>query len=226
MIKIKNRYNLSIKENIFLAKKTLVASIYNSARLEGIDVTFPDTKTILDGVAVGNMNPDDLQTILNLRNAWRYVLDRISEPLTLDLARGVNARVSYNESLEWGVLRTGEVGIGGTDWRPPVPIERDVLGAMEQTLRGDGFDSETDRALTLWGWMMRSQLFWDGNKRTAGISVNHYMISNGLGVLSVPVQEIANFNRALTAFYESGDCGPFKEYAHNACIHGLEKSEG
>ena len=34
-------YNLTINENIFLAKKILVNSIYNSAKLEGINITFP-----------------------------------------------------------------------------------------------------------------------------------------------------------------------------------------
>ena len=31
---IKDRYNLTLKENIFLAKKTIVETIYNSAKLE------------------------------------------------------------------------------------------------------------------------------------------------------------------------------------------------
>jgi Fic family protein len=190
---MQNKYRLTPKENIFLAKKILVVSIYNSAHLEGINVTFPDTQTIIDGATVPNMNTDDLQVILNLRNAWKYTLDRIEEPLTLDLTLGINARVSYNESLDWGNLRRGEIGI-----------------------------SETDRALTFWAWAMRTQLFWDGNKRTAGIAANHYMIFHGLGVISVPVKEIANFNRALTAFYDSNDYVPFKSYAYESCIHGMQ----
>jgi hypothetical protein len=57
------------------------------------------------------MNTDDLQVILNLRNAWKYTLDHIDEPLTLDLMSEINARASYNKSLDWGNLRTGEIGI-------------------------------------------------------------------------------------------------------------------
>ncbi|MDR1622374.1 MAG: hypothetical protein LBS00_08375, partial [Synergistaceae bacterium] len=102
---MQDKYKLTPKENIFLAKKILVVSIYNSARLEGINVTFPDTQTIIDGVTVPNMSTDDLQVILNLRNAWKYTFDRIEEPLTFDLILGINARVSYNESLDWGHLR-------------------------------------------------------------------------------------------------------------------------
>jgi hypothetical protein len=47
------------------------------------------------------------------------------------------------------------------------------------------------------------------------------MISHGLGVISVPVEEIADFNRALTAFYDSNDYVTFKAYAYKSCIHGM-----
>jgi Fic family protein len=219
---MQNKYKLTPKENVFLAKKILVVSIYNSAHLEGINVTFPDTQTIIDGVTVSNMSTDDLQVILNLRNAWKYTLDHIEEPLTLDLMLGINARVSYNESLDWGNLRTGEIGISGTNWRPPIPHKAEALKTIDQIFHGDGFECETDRALTFWAWAMRTQLFWDGNKRTAGIAANLYMISHGLGVISVPVKEIANFNRALTAFYDSDDYVTFGSYAYESCIHGMQ----
>lgn len=221
---MQDKYKLTPKENIFLAKKILVTSIYNSAHLEGINVTFPDTQTIIDGVTVPNMNTDDLQTILNLRNAWKYTLDHIGEPLTLDLMLKINARVSYNESLDWGNLRSGEIGIGGTNWRPPIPQKNEALETIEHFLHGDNFECETDRALTFWAWAMRTQPFWDGNKRTASIAANHYMISHGLGIITVPVAEIADFNRALTAFYDSNDYAAFKNYVYEVCVHGLSRN--
>jgi hypothetical protein len=81
LLSMRDKYTLTPKENIFLAKKILVVSIYNSAHLEGINVTFPDTQTIVDGVTVSNMKTDDLQVILNLKNAWKYTFDRIEAPL-------------------------------------------------------------------------------------------------------------------------------------------------
>ena len=41
---MKDKYNLTKQENLFLAKKVLVSNIYNSAKLEGINTTYPDTK--------------------------------------------------------------------------------------------------------------------------------------------------------------------------------------
>ena len=220
---MQDKFSLTRKENIFLAKKLLVRSVYNSALLEGINVTFPDTQTIMDGQTVSNMDVDDLQKIVNLRNAWRYTLGNIGEPTGLDLMKKINAFVSYNESIEWGVLRTGEVGIGGAEWRPPVPQEEDVLRALEKIETDPCCDSDTDRALTLWAYAMRSQLFWDGNKRTALLAANHYMIAHGRGILTVPKEEIPEFNRALVAFYDSEDYAAFKAYAWEHCIQGMSR---
>ena len=89
------------KENVFWAKRNLVDYIYHSARLEGCNVTFPDTQTLLDGVNVGSVTLDDVQTILNLRDAWRYVLSSLDEPFNLDYICGINGHVSRNESLQW-----------------------------------------------------------------------------------------------------------------------------
>ncbi|NLK91376.1 MAG: death-on-curing protein, partial [Clostridiales bacterium] len=62
----KDKYNLTLQQNIFLAKKLIVENIYNSAKLEGCNVTFPDTKTILDGISVANLKMGDVEIILNL----------------------------------------------------------------------------------------------------------------------------------------------------------------
>ena len=47
---MENKYNMTIGQNIFLAKRNLVDNIYSNARLEGLNITFPQTKTILEGI--------------------------------------------------------------------------------------------------------------------------------------------------------------------------------
>ena len=49
---IKNKYNLTLEQNVFLAKRNLLDNVYSNAKIEGINVTFSETKTILDGVNV------------------------------------------------------------------------------------------------------------------------------------------------------------------------------
>ena len=95
-----DKYHLTKEQNIFLAKKVLVESIYNSARLEGINTTLKDTKTVLDGINVGTLRLDEINCTLNLRDAWNFTLSNIDEKIDLDFICKVKSFVSRNESLE------------------------------------------------------------------------------------------------------------------------------
>ncbi len=103
---MEDRYSMTIEQNIFLAKRNLVDNIYANAKMEGLNITFPETKTILEGVNVPNLKIDEIQCILNLRDAWEFVISNIDDEFNLDFICKVNEYVSRNESLEWGKLRT------------------------------------------------------------------------------------------------------------------------
>ena len=106
-----DKYHLTPEQSRFLAKKKWDENVYCGMRMENRAVTFPQTKTILNGVNVPNVQLDDITAILNMRDAWRFLLDTISEPLTLDYICKLNGFIARNEALEWGKLRTGSVGI-------------------------------------------------------------------------------------------------------------------
>lgn len=216
---MKNKYNLSQKENIFLAKKSLVSAIYNSAKLEGINVTFPQTKTILEGVSASGLSVDDIQTILNLRNAWRFLLNHLSDPFNLNFAKKINGYVAYNESLDWGVLRYGNVGITGVEYKPGIPVESAIVKELNRIME---IENETEKAITYMLWGMRSQLFWDGNKRTSTICANKILIENGKGILSVPEEHLEEFNERLSRFYETNDYGKIDLFLYDNCLFGID----
>ncbi|TAH60468.1 MAG: death-on-curing protein [Gottschalkiaceae bacterium] len=214
----KDKYNLSLKQNIFLAKKLIVENIYNSAKLEGCNVTFPDTKTILDGVSVANLKMSDVEVILNLRDAWKYLIDNIDKEFNLDFACKINSFVARNESLEWGVLRYGSVTISGTDYIPPIPIKDDVIKNINDIMN---IENVTERAIKYFLWGMRGQLFWDGNKRTSSLCANKILISEGKGILSIQEKDIREFNIRLTEFYNTNDYSKIDKFIYEKCIHGI-----
>ena len=74
---MENKYNLTLEQNIFLAKRNLVDNIYANAKMEGLNITFPQTKTILYGVNVPELKIDEIQCILNLS----YMLKKIENLL-------------------------------------------------------------------------------------------------------------------------------------------------
>lgn len=102
---MQDKYNLTLEQNIFLAKRNLVDNIYANARMEGLNITFPQTKTILEGVNVPNLKIDEIQCVLNLRDAWKYVINNIREKFDIEFICKINEFVARNESISWGTLR-------------------------------------------------------------------------------------------------------------------------
>ena len=216
---MKDKFNLTLEENVFLAKKQLISSIYMGAKIEGLNVTFPETQTILEGVNVPNVKLDEINTILNLRDAWKYVLDNIKEEISLDFILKINSYVSRNESLSWGVLRTGNVGISGTDYIPKIPEEQEVKQEIEKIL---AIPNITLRSIKYMLYGMRNQLFWDGNKRTSMIIANKIMIMNGKGIILIKDENLLEFNKILTDYYTNGLDSEIIGFLYNKCIYGLE----
>ncbi len=54
-------------------------------------------------------------------DVWKFLFASVNEPVTLDYLCKLNEYIARNEALEWGKLRTGTVGISGTDYIPAIP---------------------------------------------------------------------------------------------------------
>ena len=215
---MENKYNMTLEQNIFLAKRNLVDNVYANAKMEGINITFPQTKTILEGVNVPNLKIDEIQCVLNLRDAWKFVIANIDEEFNTEFICKINEYVARNESLEWGKLRTGRVEITGTEYIPEVPDKIQVEKEINDILK---IENATERAITYMLYGMRSQLFWDGNKRTSTIAANKIMISNGAGIIKVPDNKLEEFNKLLTEFYNTNDMTKISKFIYENCIDGI-----
>lgn len=219
MIDYPDKYHLTPEQSLFLAKKKWDENIYCGMRMENRAVTFPQTKTILDGVNVPGVQLDDIQAILNMRDAWRYLIETINEPLTLDYICKLNEFIARNEALMWGVLRTGSVGISGTDYVPPIPQQMDAEQALQTILDTD--TSATEKALQAFIWGTRAQLFWDGNKRTSMTVANKILLSAGAGIMTITDKHMEQFNVHLLHYYDTGSGEPLKRFIYDNCIKGI-----
>ena len=190
-------------------------------KMENRAVTFPQTKTILNGVNVANINIDDIQAILNMRDVWKYLLNTIEADVTIEYFCKLNEYIARNEALEWGKLRTGKVGISGTEYVPPIPkLEKvnkelsDIINEKETTA--------TEKALEIFVWGTRGQFFWDGNKRTSMTLANKILISSGAGIFTITDKYMEKFNELLIDYYNTGDSLELKQYLYDNAIHGME----
>lgn len=199
--------------------EAICQNIYCGMRMEDRAVTFSQTKTILQGVNVPNVRIDDIQAILNMRDCWQYLLNTVTAPLTLDYVCKLNEYIARNEALEWGTLRTGAVAISGTDYLPPIPDGEKVTAELESILTAD--TTATEKALNVFVWGARSQLFWDGNKRTSLVVANKILISNGAGMLTIKENNMQEFNELLVDYYNTGNPDKVKEFLYNNAIEGI-----
>ena len=215
-----NKYTLSREQSIFLAKKMYDNNVYCGMRMENRAVTFPQTKTILDGVNVPDVQLDDSQASLNMRAAWRFLLSSLDTPATLEYVCKLNEYIARNEALEWGKLRTGKVGISGTDYMPPIPTGEEAENELSAIMSED--TTETDKALNAFLWGARRQLFWDGNKRTSMTLANKILVSSGAGMLTITDRHMAEFNELLVDYYNTGEGEALKRFLYDNAIQGLE----
>ena len=219
---MENKYNLTLEQNIFLAKRNIIDNIYAGARMEGLNVTFLQVKKILEGINVPNLKIDEIQCILNLRDAWKYVINNIKEEFNINFICKINELVARNESIEWEVLRSGNVQITGTEYIPDVPEEEVVKRQIAEILK---IKNTTERAIEYMLYGMRSQLFWNGNKRTSMICANKIMIENGNGIIKVSDNKLEEFNTLLSEFYTSNDKVKIKQFIFDNCIDGITFKE-
>ena len=214
-----DKFNMTPEESLFLAKKKWDENVYCGMRMESRNITFPQTKTILQGVNVPNVQLDDIQAVLNMRDAWRFMLSSMAEPLNFEYWCKLNEYIARNEALEWGKLRTVSVGISGTDYLPPVPTEDQTRAELDTILSAD--TTATAKALEAFVWGARGQFFWDGNKRTSMTLANKILIAAGVGFLTIPDKYMEQFNTLLIEYYNTGNSEALKDFLYENAIQGI-----
>ena len=216
---MENKYHMTKEQNIFLAKRNIVDSIWKSANLEGICVTYPQTEALLNGGSVEGLTMNEIVTINNLKHAWYFVLEFEEIPNNFNTLREIHKKIGMNLIINCGNLRTTPVSIGGTDWKPNFPIESQIKEELDELLE---IQNPTERAITIMLWAMRRQMFLDGNKRTAMLFANKIMIENGCGIIQISVKKQAEFFEKLLMFYEKNDMTELKQWIYENAIEGME----
>lgn len=217
-----DKYSMSVEQNIFVAKRSVIDYIWKSANLEGISVTYPQTDAIYNGLSVANMKVDDIVAINNLKKAWRFILETVDYPTDYALICKINQYVGGNNLVyNAGRLRTVPVNMGGTTWKPDFPIESQIKEELSEIL-GNEENSVTKTSITLMLYCMRKQMFLDGNKRTSMLAANHYMITHGAGIIEVPLPAQPVFKELLIKYYETNDMTDIMRFIYDNCIDGIQ----
>ena len=215
---MKNELNDKIKRNLDFAKRNLALTIHAQAILEGVATTFAETEAIVEGARVRGMTEQDIRKIVNMKHAWEFILDDdiITAPDNFALLAEINKLIEEGFYYNAGKLRDVPVSIGGTNWHPELPIESQVAESLATILNSKV--ANVDKAIRLCLFVMRSQLFIDGNKRTAIIFANHFLIQHGLGLLYIPEDRIEEFKSLLVEFYETNHSSAISTFLKTSCF--------
>lgn len=211
----------SLERVCFRFHRMLPEYVWDAGVLEGNPFTFPEVKTLLDGVTVGGRKLHDQQQIIGLASSARRLLAMVRSGLfQLNKATftELHAIVAQDEALEWGHFRgegnevgyTPDVMLGERGRYTPLPTVRgaaalnQVFASGQQRLVND-IENAYERALATFLFGALQQFFFDGNKRTSRLMMNGVLMSNGLDAISVPASRAGEFNQKMVDFYLSRD---------------------
>lgn len=204
-------------QNLEFARANMKANIYDQAVLEGVATSFPQTEDIIDNGKVNGMTASDVQKILNLKHAWESILDNdvIQAKSDYYLLSHIGRLVNEGFFADGGKIRGVPVSIGGSTFKPPIPIESVVKERIDSILNSQ--KDAVDIAVELCMYTMKTQVFIDGNKRASVIYANHYLISHGQGLLVIPENHVSEFKRRLVGFYEGEDIAVISSFLKHNC---------
>lgn len=209
----------SMERACFRFHKMLPEFVWDASVLEGNPFTFPEVKTLLDGVTIGGRKVSDQEQVLNLAESSKRLLAMVKSgqfELSKPVFTELNGIVARKEALEWGLFRgegletnyTPEVGLGEPGRHTPLPtlpgapelnrVFREGIAALHEC---EPFERAT--AFFLFGALQ--QFFFDGNKRTSRFMMNGVLMSHGIDAISVPAAKAQEFNEKMVRFYVSKD---------------------
>ena len=145
---------------------------------------------------------------------WRSGATVITYPTNFVILSQINETVEERFSYTAGTVRKVPVSIGGSTYIPPLPYEPQIKNDISDfLLQNDSYDVAIEMLL----YVMKKQLFLDGNKRTAVIFANHYLVSRGMGLIIIPDELVEEFKILLINYYEKSDL-KIKEFLYEKCL--------
>lgn len=171
------------------------------------------------------MTSEDVLKIINLKHAWEFILNPnvILTMTNLSLLCQINKFVKEGFYYTAGRIRSTPVNIGVTDWTPDLPIESVIKEELEKILNSD--TDIVEKSIELLLYVMRKQIFIDGNKRTAVIFANHYLISKGHGIIVIPSELTEEFKTLLLSYYKNKDEIEIRNFLKEKCYINIKNNK-
>ena len=207
----------SLERVVFRFRRMLPEYVWDAGVLEGNPFTFPEVKTLLEGVTVGGRRLSDQEQILNLAESSKYLIELVKHrefKLEKSPFCSLHERVARNEALEWGHFRgegpetqfTPDVALGARGRFTPLATEPGAARLNEVFANGvrslhENVSNPFERATAFFLFGSLRQFFFDGNRRTSRFMMNGILMTEGIDAVSIPAVRAAEFNSRMVDFY-------------------------
>jgi Fic family protein len=193
------------KRVLFVAERGRMDFVYNTAALEGNPFTFPEVKTLLEGVTVGGHKVSDAEQFLRLNQALSYVIDLVKSEvfeLSKSTTQTIQGIVAKDEALKWGVFRDSTVFIHGTEHQvPPAEELPMIFETGKQTFLK--IADPIERGFLVFLWCSLVQFVDNGYKYTARFLCNGILMTAGYPPMMITAKEQLPYNQVMTRFYDT-----------------------
>ncbi|WP_270503700.1 Fic family protein [Ligilactobacillus salivarius] len=123
---------------------------------------------------------------------------------------GVNTTLPQTQTIIDGV------GVNG------ISIDEHAEENYLQELLKDKNKSVTEKSIEIMYHLMKNKIFRNGNKRTATLVANKYMIDNGVGLINIPLYCWDEWNKLISDYYYDNDMSKIKEWTYKVGIQGID----
>lgn len=97
-----DKYKFTPDQNRRFAKSNLARLVFANTRFEGLIITLPQTETIVLGLGVDRVSVDDINTTVQLKRGWQYIIN-YHEFILLETAKNINRIVARDDMLYFQV---------------------------------------------------------------------------------------------------------------------------
>lgn len=195
-------------------ERFVIEMSWKSSRIEGNTYTLLDTELLIkEGIVSKKNTKEETIMILNHKTAFDFVIshkDLFVKPLTIAVIEKVH-RTMTDKLLSESGFRKHAVGITGSRYKP-LDNQYQIKEALEQLIEKiNAVEDVYSKALLIIAGISYIQPFADGNKRTARMLANAFLIASTCAPLSYRNVEENVYRGALLTFYEQLTLVPIKQ---------------
>ena len=111
----------AVEFNVFYAKRNVVDSIWKEAIIEGVNITYPQAKVIVEyNQTVEGLTVTGTITVYNLKLAWNYLFEHLNSLVDFEFVAKINSILGASLVHNAGCIRN-------------IPVPRKRKGRKQRT---------------------------------------------------------------------------------------------